>query len=130
MPIINILDADTALLVTTEAAVNANLATFVPPLPPVASGDIIIGCVQVGMNALTKNYDEPNDATFLPLLSIVGLPFHVDNVPFPAELEARITAVATALSVTDAAVYNLALHAGVLTMNAIGPNRGYRPSFV
>lgn len=130
MAIVNILDEDTALLVTTENAVNANLASFVPPLPPIASGDIIIGCIQVGMNALTKNYNEPNDATFMPLLSIFGLAFHVDNVPIPAELASRITTVATALSVTDADVYNLALHAGVLTMNSIGLNRGFRPSFV
>ncbi len=128
MSIINILDADTALLVTTENDVNANLATM--SLPPIASGDVIIGCIQVGMNALTKNYNAPNTATFMPLLSIFGQAFHTDNVPLPAELEARITAVATALSTTDANIYNLALHAGLIVMNNLGPNRGYRPSFV
>jgi hypothetical protein len=128
MSIINILDADTALLITTETDVNANLASM--SLPPIASGDVVIGCIHVGMNALTTNYDEPNAAVFMPLLSIAGLAFHTDNVALPADLEARITTVATALSVTDADVYNLALHAGIIVMNNLGPNRGYIPSFV
>jgi len=127
---IHVLTEDATLLSTTETDVNANLASFDPPLPPLPSGDIISGCIQVGLNALTKSYVEPNDATFMPLLSIAGLPYTNDVVSIPSEIETRLTTIATTLGVSDTDLGSLALHAGLLTMNALGPNKGYRPSFV
>lgn len=127
---VRVLTEDATLVTTTETAVNANLAAMVPPLPPLTTAEVIAGVIQVGMNALTKNYDEPNDAGFMPTLSIVGLPFSNVVVTIPAEQLTRIATVATALSVTSADVYNLALHAGIIVMNNLGPNKGYSPSFV
>lgn len=126
--VVRVLTEDATLLSTTETAVNANLVSM--SLPPITTAEVVADCIQVGMNALTKTYDVPNDASFVPTLSIVGLPYANMVVTIPAAELTRIATVAAALSVTSADVYNLALHAGLIVMNALGPNKGYRPSFV
>jgi hypothetical protein len=124
---LRVLDEDQPRLALIETDVNANRATM--SLPPLPGGDIIAGCVQVGLNALTNGRDVPNSRANIPTLSIVGLPYTDDIVVFSAELDARVAAIAAVLSVTAEDLSSLALHAGCLTMTSETENKGYVPSF-
>ena len=128
MGALKVLTEDNARLAQIQIDVNALRAQL--SLPPWSSGDIISSCVQVGLNALTNGRDVPNTAAFIPLLSIVGLPFSNDNVVFPTELDDRVAALAAELSVTTNDLSSLALHAGCLVMRGETENKGFRPSFV
>lgn len=128
MGILKVLTEDNARLTQIQTDVNALRAQL--SLPPWPSGDIISSCVQVGLNALTNGREVPNTQTFIPLLSIVGLPGANNNVAFPSELDTRVAALAAELSVSTEDLSSLALHAGCLVMRGETENKGFRPSFV
>lgn len=127
MTTIRVLDEDISRLLTIEADVNAERATM--GLDPYTGDDIISGCIQVGLNALTDRNDEPYTATNIPTLSIVGEPYSENNLTLMADIEARATTIATGLGVTLEELGSLALHAGCLVMTGETENKGYRPSF-
>jgi hypothetical protein len=127
MGALTVLDEDQARLTQIETNVNAQrVALSLAPLP---GGDIIAGCVQVGLNALTDGRDAPNTRTTIPSLSIVGLPGSGDTVVFSDELDDRIAAISTALDAPVEDVTSLALHAGCLVMLGETANHGYRADF-
>ena len=74
--------------------------------------------MQVGLNAITNGRDVVNTASFIPELSIVGLPFTYDNVPFPTAIDDRVNAISADLGVTTEDLASLVLHAGCLQMLA------------
>ena len=55
-----VLTEDLARLVTIESEVNTLRATFTPPLAPLTSDEIKLGTIQVGLNALLDQNDDPN----------------------------------------------------------------------
>jgi len=128
MGILRVLDEDTARLAQIE--IDVNLLRAALGLPPFPGGDIISGCVQVGLNAITNGRDVVNTASFIPELSVVGLPFTYDNVPFPTAIDDRVNAISTDLGVTTEELASLVLHAGCLQMLGETDNKGFRPSFV
>ena len=114
MGILRVLDEDAARLAQIEIDVNLLRA----------------GCVQVGLNAITNGRDVVNTASFIPELSVVGLPFTYDNVPFPTAIDDRVNAISADLGVTTEDLASLVLHAGCLQMLGETENKGFRPSFV
>ena len=69
MGILRVLDEDAARLAQIE--IDVNLLRAALGLPPFPGGDIISGCVQVGLNSITNGRDVVNTASFIPELSIV-----------------------------------------------------------
>lgn len=126
---VEVLTADVASLATIRTAVNVNLAANYPLLPLATADDTIVGCIQVGLNALVDRLDAPNTSTVLPLLSVIGEPSATSNVTLSSEQTARVSAVATALGCSTTNLRALALHAGVLMMTGVATS-AYRPSFV
>lgn len=114
----------------TQIEIDVNALRAELGLPAFAGGDVISGCVQVGLNTMTNGRDVPNTLPTIPELSVVGLPSTPDVVVFPAETDARVNAIAADLGVTDVQLASLAVHAGCLQMLNETLNKGYRPSFV
>lgn len=126
---VNVLTADVASLATIRTAVNITRLAATPPYSALSAEESICGCIQVGLNGLVDRLDVPNTSTLLPLLSVVGEPGAISNVTPDATLTARITAVATLASCTEAELRDLALHVGVLMLTGVATS-AYRPSFV
>lgn len=126
MTAIRVLDEDQARLAQIETDVNEQRATL--GLPPFAGGDIISGCVQVGMNAFTNGRDEIWPAGNVSTISIEGLPYSDDNVIFPDEIEGRVSVLSAAIGMTESDFASVALHAGCLVMLGETNNQGYRPA--
>lgn len=127
MSTVYVLTEDEDRLTAIETAVNALRDDIA--LDPLPGGDIRLGCIQVGLNAITDRNDAPNAHPRAPTLSIVGLPGSNDSLVFSDAMQARITAIATAYGKTEAEIYNLALHAGCLVMTGEAPATGYIADF-
>jgi hypothetical protein len=124
---IRILDEDTSRIAQIVTDVNALRATL--GLSALTTDEVIVGCVGVGLNALTDRLDVPNSRANIPTLSIAGLAYTEDTIVFPGDVQARVDAIAALLSVTALALSSLALHAGCLMMLAETDNKGYVPGF-
>jgi hypothetical protein len=126
MTAIRVLDEDQARLAQIETDVNEQRATL--GLPTFAGGDIISGCIQVGMNAFTNGRDEIWPAGKVPTISIDGLPYSDDNVIFPPEIDDRVGLLSASIGMTESDFASMALHAGCLVMSGETNNQGYRPA--